>query len=136
MVIDTMVVAYAVFDVRPFRPEVDAVLTRVPEVLVPESFLAELTNVAWMYVKRGGTDLATAGAALDDALRYIDRRVPIDELWQDALRLAVGAGHPPYDTLFVALAEREGTRLVTYDAKLLRAFPAVAMTPADFLAAP
>ncbi len=113
MVIDTMVVAYAVFDVRPFRPEVDAVLAQAREVLVPESFLAELTNVAWMYVKRGGTNLATAEAALDDALRYVDRRVPIDDLWHDALKLAVAANHSPYDTLFIALAERERTKLVT-----------------------
>jgi predicted nucleic acid-binding protein len=34
-----------------------------------------------------------------------------------------------YDTLFVELAVRERTRLVTFDAKLLAAFPNVAVRP-------
>jgi predicted nucleic acid-binding protein len=132
-----MIVAYAVFNVQPFLPDVDAVLKRAAsDVAVPESFLAEFVNVAWLYTRKSGISLATAEAALNDALQYVNRRVRIDDLWHDALRLAVSVGHSPYDTLFVALAEREATRLVTYDSKLLTAFPAVAISPADYLASP
>ena len=136
MGIDTLIFVYTVVNVQPFRDESSAVVTATSEVVAPESLIAELVNAAWMHTRRSGLSLATAEAALDDALRYVSRRVPIDALWHDALRLAVRAGHSPYDTLFVALAEREGTELITYDAKLLAAFPGVAVAPADFLARP
>ena len=70
------------------------------------------------------------------AQQIIGKTGASQRLWRRALDLPVETDHPPYDTLFVALAEREGTRLVTYDAKLLAAFPNVAVTPADFLSEP
>jgi predicted nucleic acid-binding protein len=39
-----------------------------------------------------------------------------------------------YDTLFVELAVRERKRLVTFDAKLLAAFPDVAVRPSEVIA--
>jgi predicted nucleic acid-binding protein len=136
LVVDTMVFVYAALNVQPFRDDCYAVLTAGPDVIVPESLLAELLNAAWMHVRKSGLSVATAEAALDDALSYVARRVPIDDLWHDGLRLAVAAGHSPYDTLFVALAEREGTQVITYDAKLLTTFPGIAVSPAEYLASP
>ncbi len=99
MVIDTMLFVYAALNVRPFRDESYAVLSRASDVIVPESMLAELLNAAWQHTRSSGVSLADADGAMDDALDYVDRRAPIDVLWHDALRLAVAAGHSPYDTL-------------------------------------
>ena len=39
-----------------------------------------------------------------------------------------------YDTLFIELAVRERKRLVTFDARLLAAFPSVAVRPGAVVA--
>jgi predicted nucleic acid-binding protein len=54
-------------------------------------------------------------------------------LWQSALDRAVASDIPVYDTLFVELAEREDVPLVTFDRKLIAAYPAVAKRPKDVL---
>ena len=64
----------------------------------------------------------------------IDREVRVGTLWERALQLAVSADHPPYDAIFAALAEREGTRVVTYDQRFRLAFPELTMSPTEFLA--
>jgi predicted nucleic acid-binding protein len=62
--------------------------------------------------------------------------VSITHLWASALTLAVKSQHSPYDTLFVAAAEREGTKLLTYNPRLRDSFPQTAIDPGDFLASP
>jgi predicted nucleic acid-binding protein len=50
-------------------------------------------------------------------------------LWHGALERAVQSGVAVYDTVFVELAIRENLPLVTFDAKVLAAFPDVAVRP-------
>lgn len=54
---------------------------------------------------------------------------------EEVLRLAAGSGCSAYDCEFVALAEALDVPLVTFDAQVLRAFPARARSPERFLAA-
>ena len=46
---------------------------------------------------------------------------PDDPLERRALELALELGHPVYDCVYLALAERMGRQLVTADGRLLRA---------------
>jgi predicted nucleic acid-binding protein len=46
-----------------------------------------------------------------------------------AFDLAVEHDHPVYDTLFIALAQREGLRVATFDRRMLDRFPAWAFEP-------
>jgi predicted nucleic acid-binding protein len=55
--------------------------------------------------------------------------VPSKTLWHGALERAVQSGVAVYDTLFVELAKRENLPLATFDAKVLAAFPDVAVRP-------
>jgi predicted nucleic acid-binding protein len=55
--------------------------------------------------------------------------VPSKTLWHGALERAVHSGVAVYDTLFVELAVRENLPLATFDAKVLAAFPDVAIRP-------
>jgi len=50
-------------------------------------------------------------------------------LWRGALVRACNSNVAAYDTLFVELAVREQKPLATFDAKLLAAFPDVALRP-------
>lgn len=51
---------------------------------------------------------------------------PDDALERRALGIALGLGHPFYDCVYLALAERMGRVLVTADGRLLRAVRATA----------
>jgi predicted nucleic acid-binding protein len=55
--------------------------------------------------------------------------VPSKTLWRGALERAVQSGVAVDDTLFVELAIREDLPLATFDAKVLAAFPDVAVRP-------
>ncbi len=133
MVVDTMVFAYALLGVPRFRDEALAVLTNGDEILVPDSFRAELVNVVWQWIRENQLDLELGIDVLADADALITHAAPTDELWERALELSVAAKHPAYDTLFVALAERENTGLVTYDAKLRKKFQNQTISPSEFL---
>ena len=133
MVVDTMIFVYSLLWEPAFGAESSAVLKKARPILVPDSFRAEFVNTVWQWVRHRGIEVKDVREALTDANRLIAKSVSSRLLWKKALDLAVVSGHPAYDTLFVALAERQRTRLVTYDAKLLRAFPDVSVAPADHL---
>ncbi|MDT7043472.1 type II toxin-antitoxin system VapC family toxin [Candidatus Nitronereus thalassa] len=133
MVVDTMVFAYALLGVPRFRDESLAVLTQVDSVLVPDSFRAELVNVVWQWIREHQQTLEVGMDVLTDADALITYAAPADELWERALELSVEANHPAYDTLCVALAERENTGLITYDTKLRKKFQNQTISPSDFL---
>ncbi|MDA0738333.1 MAG: type II toxin-antitoxin system VapC family toxin [Nitrospirae bacterium] len=133
MVVDTMVFAYALLGVTRFRDESLAVLTNAEDIIVPDSFRAELVNVVWQWTRENQLTLEVGIEVLTDADALITHATPADELWERALELSVAANHPAYDTLFVALAERENTGLVTYDTKLRKKFQNQTISPSDYL---
>ena len=124
-VFDTNVVADALLGAAGVREEALRSLRDADEIVVPDLFFAELANVVWQYVTRAGVPLSRGLELLDDAESLITRSIPASALWHRALELAVERSHPAYDTLFVALAEAEGTHLVTRDARLKKRFPEV-----------
>jgi predicted nucleic acid-binding protein len=134
MVIDTMVFAYALLGVPEFREESLAVLDVSPDILVPDSFRAELVNVVWLWVREKSLPLQVGIVVLRDADALVTQVVSSAALWERALALAVEANHSAYDTLFVALAESADTKLVTYDAKLQKSFPDRVLSPSELLA--
>jgi predicted nucleic acid-binding protein len=90
----------------------------------PELLLAECANALWAKARRRemtGEEVLERLALLRSAPV---RLVPLEELVEDAARLAVALDHPVYDCLYLALAVREGTRLVTADQQFARAVQA------------
>lgn len=128
-VVDTNVIAYYVLGTEPFRDECAAFLRRESSLSAPASWEAELVNIVWLAVRHGVFDAAEAMERLRLAANLGVRSVAPAALWQGALARAVVRGHPAYDTLFVELAVRENRKLVTFDARLLEAFPEVTCRP-------
>ena len=60
--------------------------------------------------------------------RFALQENPVDG--QRVLELAIDTGCSSYDTEFVVLAQHLGCRLLTFDRKLLKLFPDLAMQPA------
>jgi predicted nucleic acid-binding protein len=134
VVVDTNVVAYYLLATEPFLDEVRAFWHRPLDPAAPTLWEAEVSNVLWMAARTGLIDRRGALRRLGMAARLGIRSVPIRRLWRGALARAMNSNAAVYDTLFVELAVRERKRLVTFDAKLLAAFPDVAVRPSEVIA--
>ena len=128
-----MVFAYALLGVPGLGDDSRRAIEQTEEIDVPDLFRAELVNTVWQWARIGRVPMQTARAVLSGTERLLTRVVPSDQLWQDALELAIARQHSPYDTLFVALAIQTGTRLVTYDRRLRELFPAHAISVPEYL---
>jgi predicted nucleic acid-binding protein len=123
MVIDTNVVAYAIFGPQESRVPAWKVLRSADTIAVPDLFFSEYASAVWQWARATNVGVVGFVAALDDAEALVDRIVPVQQLWRSALGLALRHGHPVYDSVFAALAEKLDTRVVTFDGRFLRAFP-------------
>lgn len=128
-VVDTNVIAYYLLATEPFVDEVRAFWHRPLDLAAPTLWEAELSNVLWMAARTALIDKPMALRRLALAGRLGIRSVPTRRLWRGALARALNSDVAAYDTLFVELAVRERRPLVTFDARLLAAFPDVATRP-------
>lgn len=132
-VVDTNVIAYYLLATEPFVEEVQTFWHGALDVIAPALWEAELANVLWMAARSGVVPPDVALERLGLAAQLGIRSVPIRLLWRGALVRAMKASVAVYDTLFVELATRERLPLVTFDAKVLAAFPDVAIRPKELL---
>jgi len=89
-------------------------------VLAPSLFHSEVSNTLWKYVRTGLLDKQTAIVRLEEALDLVDSFEPDQTLVTEALSQAVLHDHPVYDLLYVVLAMRFGSRIISADSKLLK----------------
>ncbi len=121
IVVDTNVLAYLYLP-GDFTAQAEALLEREPEWAMPVLWRSEFRNILAGYMRRGtltfeqARDLqAEAESLLAGSEHDVDSR--------QVLELVRDSDCSAYDCEFVALALRLDTRLVTMDAKLLKAFP-------------
>jgi len=132
VVLDTNVVVYHLLGVEEHRPLLSKLFRSDMEFIAPENLKAEILNVLWLAVRNNAITFGEALTKLDSAEHLITRSIPIAHVWGSALALATASNHSPYDTLFIAAAEREGLKLLTFDRKLRHAFPATAIDPRHY----
>jgi predicted nucleic acid-binding protein len=128
-VVDTNVLAYFLLGTRPFVEEASRFWHALDGALAPAVWEAELANVIWMAVRSEVLVAEDGRKRLSLAAKLGIQSVPSKTLWHGALERAVQSGVAVYDTLFVELAKRENLPLATFDAKVLAAFPDVAVRP-------
>ncbi len=122
MIIDTMVFAYALLHVEGKYDQAIAALASTDQIVVPDSLFVELGNVVWQWIKFQQLPLQTGLDTMRDAESLIDLVIPISQIRDAALELAVIADHPFYDTLFIAVAIQIDTKVLTFDRKLANKF--------------
>ena len=128
-VVDTNVLAYYTLSTSPFCEEVSEVFSKSFELIAPDSWYSEFLNVVWKTIRFQDISLYHGLELLEEAERLLDWSVPVGSLWREALVVAQEYSCSTYDTLFLALAEREHCNLLTYDQKLLTVFPDIALIP-------
>ena len=96
-----------------------ALLTAYPLLHVPDLVYPEIGNILWKRVRKGEITQEKAGELLSWLANLSLSVHPSAPLIHTALEIACGYGRTVYDSLYIALAVREGCQVVTADEKLL-----------------
>lgn len=119
VVIDASVL-FKLFVDEDLSDEARALVAQAGELLAPDLILAEIANVTWKRQARRDIDSSTAQAIVDNVLRFPLQITRSDAILADALQIAMTGRCTVYDALYVAVAQRHSTTLMTGDKKLAR----------------
>jgi predicted nucleic acid-binding protein len=131
VVVDTNVVAYLLIE-GDRTAQAQALYARDPDWRSEGFLLVEFCNLLATCIRAGRLDGDSAAGLLGSAERTVTGVVNLPHA--RALALAAEFGVSAYDARFLAVARQLGTKLITEDAKLLRAAPALTQTLAQSLA--
>ncbi|HKS76338.1 MAG TPA: type II toxin-antitoxin system VapC family toxin [Terriglobales bacterium] len=100
---------------------------------VPDLFWAETANILWKAARLGRQTRAQTEAGLQELLSLALPTTSSADLVSVAFRLAIAYDRTIYDSLYLALAVKLSTRLITADEKLARSV--AAHLPVEWLGA-
>ena len=131
IVVDSNVIAHALIT-SECSSEVLEISKIDSEWNAPLLWISELRSTLLKYIRIGHFSIFLANEVLGTAREMMSSGTGTvgDE---HVLRLAVDSGCSTYDCEFVAMAQQMDAPLLTYDRKLLNAFPELAVTPGDWL---
>lgn len=126
IVVDSNIIAYLYLP-SEFSSQAEALLAEDPHWVAPVLWRSELRNVLALYIRKDLLSLEQAYAVQTEAEALLaDAEYQVPSL--DVMKLVESSDCSAYDCEFVALAKRLNVKLVTADKKILKAFPAIAMT--------
>ena len=118
LVVDASVV-FKWFAAEPDSAAAVALLATGETLIAPDLLPAEVLNAAWRSWRRGEL-LADQARAIPTRLgSLLERLHPSLTLSARAIEMALVLDQPVYDCLYLALAERERTVVVTADRRLI-----------------
>lgn len=126
IVVDTNIITYLYLPTE-HTELAERLLTQDPDWIAPPLWRSELRNVLAHYLRKNLLTFDAAFAIQTEAEALLSEREYEPDSYA-VLRLVEESDCSAYDCQFVALAKRLGTRLVTMDKKILKAFPDVAIT--------
>ncbi|WP_265468568.1 type II toxin-antitoxin system VapC family toxin [Arenimonas daejeonensis] len=122
---DSNVLAYLYLP-GEYTTAAEALLQRDPDWAAPLLWRSEFRNILAGYLRRGSLTFGQAHAIQHEAeLLLAGAEYEVDSL--SVFELVRDSDCSAYDCEFAALAMKLGTRLATMDARLLRAFPKLAV---------
>lgn len=125
IVVDTNVVAYLYLP-GEYTSAAESLLERESVWAAPVLWRSEFRNILAGYLRRGSLSFEQAHSIQREAENLLaGAEYEVDSL--GVLELVRESDCSAYDCEFIALARTLGTKLVTMDAKLLRAFPGIAV---------
>jgi len=98
---------------EPGQDAADALLDE--DLIAPSLWLLEAANALWRRSLRGELSAGEAEERLSELFNAPVTSIPIEDDLSRAAALAQRLGHPVYDCLYLALAVREQTQVVTAD---------------------
>jgi predicted nucleic acid-binding protein len=109
--------------VKWFVPEIHSEAARSlldfsHEYFAPDLLFAETANTIWKKIRRGELTVERGQQLVEDICRIAVETVPCRLLAEDAHGLAHATGRTVYDSMYLALAIRLKTRMITADGRL------------------
>jgi predicted nucleic acid-binding protein len=120
IVVDASVVAQW-FAREPGSHTAAALIEREQPLVAPDIMPVEVANALWKKVRRGDLEHRELQQAVTHLLASDVVLVSTVSLLGRAALLAVEAGHPVYDCVYLVLAEERGAPLASADQRLRRA---------------
>jgi predicted nucleic acid-binding protein len=120
LIVDTNVLIAALLD-EGDSESAEALFGGDQAVGAPDLIWSECANVLWVKARRGEIGHSQARRCLDIALTAPIIELPSKPLMPAAQHIALMAGHPVYDCVFLAAAQAQGGPLVTLDARFIQA---------------
>jgi predicted nucleic acid-binding protein len=93
----------------------EAVALQGQILIAPSVWFAEVANGLWRHALRGELSLKDSARLLDEVATAPINTVDSKDDMRTALSLAIELVHPIYDCIYLALALREHTHVVTAD---------------------
>jgi predicted nucleic acid-binding protein len=132
IVADSNLIAYLLIPGSQ-TPLAEEVFKRDPAWAAPLLWRSELRNVLALYLRQKHLSIIDVLQYMQEAETLLHgKEYQVESA--PVLRLADQSGRSAYDCEFVHLAQELGVQLVTADQQLLRSFPTVAVSMADFTA--
>ena len=123
IVVDSNIVAYLYLP-GEYTVAAETLLEKDPVWAAPVLWRSEFRNILAGYMRRGNLTFQQAQDLQSEAEDLLNgAEYEVDSL--SVLQLVRDSECSAYDCEFVALAMKLGTKLVTLDGKLLRAFPGI-----------
>jgi predicted nucleic acid-binding protein len=126
IVVDTNTIAY-LYIASEFTPLAERLAAKDSHWAAPTLWRSEMRNVLALYLRKKLLTFDHVLAIQAQAEAHLAGNEYTLES-RDVLKIASDSGFSAYDCEFIALAQILGVPLVTTDKKLLRAFPAVAVS--------
>ena len=99
--------------------EFDDLIANADKTIAPTLFLSEVANAIWKYAVFGNPPVEGWQQLFEVAVSEIDEFVPDASLFPEALSEAVKLKHSVYDMLYLVLARRTASPLLTGDRRLV-----------------
>ena len=100
------------------------------EYFAPDLLFAETANTVWKKIRRGELSVERGQQLVEDLVRVAVEAIPCGVLAEDAHALANVTGRTVYDSMYLALAIRLETRMITADERLVAALATFPMAAA------
>jgi predicted nucleic acid-binding protein len=134
IVVDTNLIGYLYLE-NPSSLLAEQALLKDPQWTAPILWRSEFRNVLALYLRKRWLSLDESQQIMSEALHLMaGQEYEADS--EQVLRLVTQSTCSAYDCEFVALAKELGMSLVTVDKQILKEFPRVAVSLAEFVSAP
>ena len=131
IVVDTNTIAYLYLP-SDFGDDVDALLQKDSNWIAPLLWRSEHRNILTVYLRKGKISIDDAMEIQQQAeMLLAGNEYEVNSL--DVLHTASESGCSAYDSEFICLAKSTGSRLVTADREILKAFTDIASTARNFI---
>jgi predicted nucleic acid-binding protein len=131
IVVDTNVIA-SMWVPNDMDEWVYQVLKKDDDWVAPLLWRSEFRNVLSIYLRKDILELSVVLQAIEEAEQLMNAN-EFEVNSTQVMSLVSGSSCSAYDCEFVALADDLNIRLVTFDKRIVREFPDIAITPKEFL---